>query len=54
MDGKTKISNSNSRSKAINIIKKIIDDKKTVHSRITKGGNMSDLKAKGIKFVKPL
>lgn len=51
MSNKTQVK---SKKKGIAAIKKIIDDKKAIHAQIKNGGNISDLKSKSIRFVKPL
>ena len=40
-------------SKGAAIFKKMLDDKKTIHAHLKKGGKLSDLKEK-FNFVKPL
>ena len=40
--------------KAIVTIKKMMEDKKQIHTQIKKGDGISGLKSKGIRFVKPL
>ncbi|WP_235938122.1 hypothetical protein [Chitinophaga solisilvae] len=40
--------------KIVNILKKMIEDKKLIHDYITNGRDLSELKSKGIKFVQPL
>lgn len=40
--------------KIVDILKKMIEDKKLIHDYITNGRDFSELKSKGIKFVQPL
>ncbi len=42
------------KKKIADLINKITEDKKAIHAQITKGGKLSELKAKGIRFVKPI
>ncbi|PSL50098.1 hypothetical protein CLV51_1011442 [Chitinophaga niastensis] len=36
----------------ITVLKKMIEDKKVIHEHLSKGGKLSELEAKGFKFVK--
>lgn len=36
----------------VTILKKMIEDKKIIHDHLSKGGKVSELEAKGFKFVK--
>ena len=38
--------------KIVTILKKMIADKQIIHEHLTKGGSISELEAKGFKFVK--
>lgn len=40
-------------SKGASIFKKMLEDKKTIHEHLQKGGKLEDLKTK-FRFVKPL
>lgn len=44
---------SSSNSRGASIFKKILDDKKSIHEHIRKGGKIADLKEK-FNFVKPM
>lgn len=40
--------------KIVTILKKMIADKQIIHEHFSRGGKISELKAKGFKFVKPI
>lgn len=40
--------------KVIAMLKKIIADKQTIHEHLSNGGTITELEAKGFKFVRPL
>ena len=43
----------NEKNKAVNFIRKMIEDKKVIHEYIQKNGTLKGFKNDGIRFAKP-